>query len=187
KKIILLCIALFLALILFFLVKNRLMHPELTIETTPQSVHFQANNEVISKDMDEVAALMQMLKANPNDTSILLSLTDALMKLERWDAAEQFVRRALALEPENFTPNYLLGIILHQKNKPEEAALALEKALTIHDDAAARYSLGILYLYFIKDQNKGIDQLKKGLAIPDSNQELKAAITEELQKQTTKK
>ncbi|MCR5814904.1 MAG: tetratricopeptide repeat protein [Desulfovibrio sp.] len=184
-RLLILFLAALLVLMLCVMLKKSLLHPSLTVQNAPHEMHFQASSETITRDMDEIGALMQMVKANPNDSSLTLKLCDALMRAERWDAAENFARRVTDLDPHSFQAHFLLGVILHQLNKNQEARDMLEKALTIHDDPAARYSLGILYLYFLQQTDKGLAHLQAALKLPDLTPELKATIEEEIQKRQT--
>ena len=183
QRLLILFLAVLLIVMLFVMLKERLLHPALTVKNAPQEMHFQASSETITRDMDEIGALMQMVKANPKDSALILKLCDALMHAERWDAAESFARRVLDNDPNNFQAHFLLGVILHQRQNYQEAQEMLQKALAIHDDPAARYSLGILCLYFLQQQEQGLLHLKAALKLPDLTPELKASIEEELRKQ----
>ena len=97
-------------------------------------------------------------------------------------AAETFAQRAITLDAGNSKPLYLLGVIMHNQGRNKEAAEALEKVLAIKDEASVRYSLGVLYLYFLENPAKGIEHLTAGLQDPKASDELKAAITQELEK-----
>lgn len=182
NRLLILLLAALLILMLFVLLKDRLLHPSLTVVNTPREMHFQASSETITRDMDEIEALMQKVKANPEDNALCLELCDALMRAERWDAAESFAQRVVQRDSQNFQAHFLLGVILHQQHKDEQASQALEKAVAIRDDASARYSLGILYLYFLKQSDMGIRHLQAALKLPNLSKDLKAAIEEELEK-----
>ncbi len=184
EKIVLITVTLFSVAILFFIVKNRLLHPNITIQNNAQNIHFQASSNVIARDTDEIGALMQILATNPKDSVVLLKLTDLLMKKERWEAAENFAKQARDIAPKDYEPHYLLGIILHQQNKPTEAAKSLENALSIRDSAAARYSIAVLCLYYLNQEQKGIDHLQKALKLEDVEPGLRKAIEEELKRHT---
>ncbi|MBO4335950.1 MAG: tetratricopeptide repeat protein [Desulfovibrio sp.] len=182
QRLLILFLAVLLMLMLFVMLKERLLHPSLTVKNAPQEMHFQASSETITRDMDEVGALMQMVKANPQDSALILKLCDALMRAERWDAAESFARRVTDHDANNFQAHFLLGVILHQRQNYQQAQEMLSKALAIHDDPAARYSLGILCLYYLQQQEQGLMHLKAALKLPDLTPDLQANIEEELRK-----
>ena len=45
-----------------------------------------------------------------------------------------------------------------------------------------RYSLGVLYIYFLEDPKRGVEHLRAGLNDATASAELKAAIQQELEK-----
>ncbi|MBD5553214.1 MAG: tetratricopeptide repeat protein [Desulfovibrio sp.] len=133
----------------------------------------------------DIGALMQAAAANPQDRAPLIRLTRALMALGQWEGAENFALKALNLDdPEHQDEQaaYLLAVIHHNQGRHKEAAELLEKLLTKSDNPSARYSLGILYLHYLNQPDKGIEQLEKGLLSQKLTPALKAALREELGK-----
>lgn len=129
-----------------------------------------------------IARLMQQLRDEPENVAALMELTDRLLLAENWAAAEVFARRAQAAAPSAARPWYLIGVILHNLGKHGEAAAALERAVALQDDPSARYSLAVLYSYYLQEREKGIAQLRAGLALPDVAETLRAAMRDELAK-----
>jgi len=125
---------------------------------------------------------MQMTMQRPNDISLKNKLTEALMNANQWEAAENFAHKSLEQDPNNFTSNFLLGIILHQKKQFDQAAAVLEKALTIQEDAQARYSLAVLYLYFLHNKEKGLFHLNEGLKKNTMSVQMSELFKKELEK-----
>lgn len=127
---------------------------------------------------------MQEVAANPKDREKTISLVEALMAAGQWQGAENFAQKALALDDSSSDgrPMYLLAIIHHNKGEHAQAAELLEKTLEKGENPSARYSLGILYLHFLKRPEQGIAELRKGLAIPNLPESLRAAMQEELDK-----
>ena len=76
----------------------------------------------------------------------------------------------------------MLGVILHNQGKPQEAAATLEKVVALRDDATVRYSLGVLYSYFLQQKDKGRAHWEAGLKDPKISPEMRQAIEEELKK-----
>ncbi len=133
-------------------------------------------------DNDQVGALMQQVGKNPQDMNALMQLAEALMHQENWQAAETFAQRASVLDVNNPQPLFMLGVILHNLGRPAEAAQALEKVIALQDTARVRYSLGVLYLYFLDQKDKGLACMEAGLKDPKIEDDIRAAIDEELQK-----
>lgn len=133
----------------------------------------------------DIGSLMQAAAANPQDRAALIRLTRTLMAIGQWEGAENFALKALSLDdPEHQDEQtvYLLAVIHHNQGRHKEAAELLEKLLTKSDNPSARYSLGILYLHFLNQPDKGIEQLEKGLLSQKLTPALAAALREELGK-----
>lgn len=156
---------------------KRLQNPALT-EQREAAMPAMAQQE----GGDPVGALMQQVAKNPKDLNVLMQLTEALMHAENWQAAETFAQRASVLDLNNPQPLFMLGVILHNLGREAEAAEAMEKVVALQDTARSRYSLGVLYLYFLDQKDKGLACMKEGLKDPKIDAEMKQAIEEELQK-----
>jgi tetratricopeptide (TPR) repeat protein len=64
-----------------------------------------------------------------------------------WAGAAEAFRRELALNPSHFESNLLLGELLHQEGRNDEALRYIEHAIRLRgDDLAARFSRGAVYL-----------------------------------------
>ena len=130
----------------------------------------------------QIGALMQKLGENPNDVETMLHLVQHLITIKNWQAAETFAQRALALDVLNDKALYLLGFIKHNLDQNKDAALLLEKALTVKDDPHVRYSLGMLYIYFLNDAERGYTHLETALKSSGADDNLRGRIEDELKK-----
>lgn len=140
-----------------------------------------------SAGMDEatqqgVMALMQKLQKNPTDLEALGRPDRALHAHAGLAAAETFALRAVVAAPNETQPLYMLGIIQHSQNRNAEAAASLEKVVAAKEDPSVRYSLGILYAYYLEQPDKGLEQLQKALDNPNTPADLKKAVAEEVTK-----
>ena len=164
---------------------KRLQNPALT-EQRQAAMPAGAQNGMqmppAQEDGDQMGMLMQQVAKNPKDMNALMQVAEALMHAENWQAAETFAQRASVLDLNNPRPLFMLGVILHNLGREAEAAQAMEKVVALQDTARSRYSLGVLYLYFLNEKDKGLDCLKAGLKDPNIEAEMKQAIEEELQK-----
>ena len=163
---------------------QRVLHPDMTMQLRPGEQRFpvsQADTPTNDKPND-VGVLMKAVAENPNDRESLLKLTELFMRAQNWDAAESFVKRAAALDAQDARPPFLLGVILHNQGKHEEAAQSLGKTIALRDTAPARYSLGILCMYYLGRRDEGLDHLRKALTDPAIDPDLKKSIEEELKK-----
>lgn len=156
---------------------QRFLHPQLVVPAQT------AGSAQADSSMDgQIGALMQKLGENPNDVETMLHLVQHLITIENWQAAETFAQRAVALDALNDKALYLLGYIKHNQNQNRDAALLLEKALAVKDDAHIRYSLGMIYIYFLNDAERGYNHLEAALKAPGVDDDVRARIEEELKK-----
>ncbi len=180
-KITLACMALGIVAMLGASFMQRISNPDLVIQARGSAP--AQNSESGGMEMSpEVGKLMQALQEKPDDVPSLVHLTEHLIQSAEWNAAENFIHRALELQPKNPQAHYLHGIILYNTGKHDEAAESFEQVIAIDDDASARYSLGILQIHHFKDIDKGIAEFEHGLSDPDAAEELKEVIRAELEK-----
>lgn len=146
-----------------------------------------ANGTPSAEGMNEatqqhIMALMQKLQQNPTDLEALIGLAEHFMGMQEWQKAETFALRAVVAAPNETQPLYMLGIIQHSQNRNAEAAASLEKVVAAREDPSVRYSLGILYAYYLEQPDKGLEQLQKALDNPNTPADLKKAVAEEVTK-----
>ena len=181
-RLLILLMGLALVAMLFTSVVKRLMDPQLVVEQPARPVMPMTADTPRQQDDGEIGRLMQEAAKKPGDMASLVRLIEALMRSQNWDVAEHFAKRAIVLNVNDAQPLFLLGIIQHNQGKPQEAASTLEKVLAMRDDAALRYSLGVLYLHYLDSPEKGVAHLRAGLAGTGIDPELKRDIEAELQK-----
>lgn len=158
----------------------RILHPDLLTPLPPPQERAAQPSD--NRAMAGVAELMRRVQANPKDVDALTSLAEHFLHLEDWAATEQFARRAAEAAPETLKPHYLLSVALHGLGRNADAAASLERAIRIKDEPALRYSLGILYAYYLDDKTKAAEHMRLGLADPSVSGQLKADLAEELAK-----
>lgn len=155
---------------------QRIRQPELV----QQVAHTPAQHS--QEEVSAVGRLMEQVSRDPTDMGSLLSLVNALVKMENWEAAENFARRAIELDARDPRPLHLLGVIQHNTGRHADAAQTLEAVIALKDDASVRYSLGVLYIYYLNDKERGLAQLRAGLGLPDVSDSLKKHLQSELNK-----
>ncbi|MDR1777171.1 MAG: tetratricopeptide repeat protein [Desulfovibrio sp.] len=143
-----------------------------------------ASNAAMERD---IGLLMQRASREPNNLEVLTELTEALIAARNWDAAETFAKRAVTLDTRDQRPHYLLGVILHNKGQHREAAESMKSALAVRETAPLHYSLGVLYTYFLNEEEHGREHFAAALNLPDADEELKQAIRQELDKRDADK
>lgn len=179
EKVLLSLLGLGLGCMLITSLYQRFAHPELTVSRLTEARSAKMPEAV--ENMGLIGSLMDAVAKNPQDRDALLKLTENLMAAGEWQAAENFAQRLVALEGGSQTrPLYLLAVIHHNQGRHAQAAEILEKLLSEQENPSARYSLAVLYLHFLDKRTAGVEQLRKGLAIPNLSQSLAAAMREEL-------
>jgi tetratricopeptide (TPR) repeat protein len=100
---------------------------------------------------DWPAAIGEYQKAragNPKLPLVNFLYGEALMKERNdWEGAAEAFRAELAIDPNHYESNLLLGTLLREGGQPEEALVRLEHAARLRgDDLAVKFSLGAAYL-----------------------------------------
>lgn len=160
---------------------DRVRNPELVVAGRGGAGMGEARGSGEGMNPD-VAKLMEHLRDNPNDVEALMHLSEHLINDQNWAAAETFIRRAVVADPANTQPMYLLGVVQHNLGQHKEAAESLERVLRMKDEASVRYSLGVLYIYYLDDGANGVKHLSAGLNDPKASESLKKSLREELEK-----
>lgn len=174
-------LAIFLGVMLLASIWWRFYEPSLTVHIVPQQRE-GGMPAVSDNGMNAVGSLMEHVAKNPHDVSAMLQLTENLMAMGQWDGAENFAQKAMSEPGDNARAMYLLAVIHHNKGQHAEAAELLEKLLKNGENPSARYSLGILYIYFLKNPELGREHLEQGLRDADTPEALTQAMREELDK-----
>lgn len=182
QRAVILVVALGLVLMLASTLWQRLDNPHLVKEIGPRGETGQSGGGGMGGMNPELGKLMQQVSENPNDFKTLVHLSEHLVNDQQWDAAETFAQRAMTVNPGDAQPAYLLGVILHNKGRHQEAAEALETVVKLKDEASVRYSLGVLYIHYLGNTPKGVEHLSAGLHDPKAPEALKAQMREELEK-----
>ena len=179
-RLVLLVVGLGLVLMLVSAFWQRLSNPHLVKEIDVAATRGGAGG--MGGMNPELGKLMQQVSENPNDFKALVHLTEHLMSDQQWDAAENFAKRAMTVNPNDAQPPYLVGVIMHNKGQHQQAAEALEQVVRLKDEASVRYSLGVLYIHYLENPAKGVEHLTAGLHDAKAPESLKKQIREELEK-----
>lgn len=167
-----------LLLMLGLALKERFTHPQLIMATPEVMLQSGAN----APEDDKIGALMRRVGERPDDMDALVALIERLAETQNWEAAETFAQRAVALDVRNPRPLFLLGVAMHNLGRHQDAATVLERVVSLRDDAAVRYSLGVLYHYFLGKPDRALEHLRAGLRDAAAAPELAQAIRTELEK-----
>ena len=158
---------------------QRFMRPDLVMPSNIRAMS-AGGEEARPGDMNEIGQLMLKIQQNPGDVGAMLHLAEHFMEDKNWEAAENFLRKAVVAAPGNPQPLYLLGVVLHNQDKHAEAAACLERVVSLRDEPSVRYSLGVLYVHYLQDQARGGQHLRIALAQPGLADDLAQLLRTEL-------
>jgi cytochrome c-type biogenesis protein CcmH/NrfG len=179
QRIVLLFLAFALAGMTLVSLWQRFMRPDLLVPANTRQM--SADQDAAPSDaMNEISQLMQKIQQNPGDVAAMLHLAEHFVEDKNWPAAENFLRKAVVAAPGNPQPLYLLGVVLHNQGKHEEAAACLERVVSLRDEPSVRYSLGVLYAHYLQDPARGGQHLRMALTQPGLTDDLAQLIRAEL-------
>ncbi len=135
-----------------------------------------------ARDESPLARLMRQAGEEPNNAAIQVELAMLLLGQGKMDEAQTFLDRARVLDVNNPDVPYLLGYIANFNKHYEDAARLMEESLAIADRIEVRYSVGIIYQYYLKNTEKALEHWKKGLVAGDANKEKLKQIQQEIDK-----
>jgi tetratricopeptide (TPR) repeat protein len=119
-------------------------------DNSPEAHVFLAMTYV--RDQDCASALPEIqlaLKGNPKLPLVNFLQGQCLMddKVSDWEGAAKAFRRELEIDPNHFEANLLLGNLLRDGGRAEEALTYLNRAARLRsDDVAVKFSLGACYV-----------------------------------------
>lgn len=183
QKMMLVFMSLFFMAILCVSLWYRFEKPGLILHRTVNQASLSAANA--GNGLEAIGDLMREAARHPSDQHLLLRLVEALLAVGEWQGAENFAQKALELDPPE-SPNpkalYLLALAYHNKGEHAQAAELLEKLLKHSENPSARYSLGILYAYYLDKPQEGRKHWQRALEEPTLSEALRKSLLEELAK-----
>jgi tetratricopeptide (TPR) repeat protein len=119
-------------------------------DNSPEAHVFLAMTYVRDRDCGSALPEIQLaLQGNPKLPLVHYLQGQCLMddKVNDWEGAAQAFRRELEIDPNHFEANLLLGSLLREGGKPDEALTYLARAARFRsDDVAVKFSLGACYV-----------------------------------------
>ena len=95
--------------------------------------------------VEDIDALTETVASKSRDPEAHFRLAEALYRLRRYEAAEGYYQRAVALDPSHAEAYTGLGKLYGDQGDRTKALAALQRALALGDEAIAHYYLGNLY------------------------------------------
>ncbi len=118
------------------------------------------------KTDEAIAAMKDARKSNPKDLNLILSEADLYIKLKKMDKFGELMNEAIALDPENPTLYYNLGVVNFNQGRTEEAKKYYKKAIELKPDYSDAYmNLAVAILNkekaIVEEMNKNLSNYKK--------------------------
>ncbi len=179
RKIILSLVTLGVGIMLVTSFVSRMGNNELFVKNRSSNAMSQSKADALAA---EIGQHMEELKKDPKNYSTLVHTADLLIQSEQWEAAESFLKRAIAIDNAKSEPYSLLAVALHNQEKNQEAVQALEKEVSMNNSPIARYNLTMLYIHFLDDQVKGKMHLLEALKSSELSEEVRTSLEDELKK-----
>lgn len=101
-----------------------------------------------------IMGLMQKMQADPHNVETLLELARTFAEQGDFTAARDMAERAVIAAPSDHRAPHMLAVLLGQAGQWQDASAQLERSVSLKDDAAARYSLAVIYRYHLKQEDK---------------------------------
>ncbi len=140
--------------------------PNSTTATAEEKILAEAIKAQQKGDMKAAEQLYQdALRANPKNTSVLLSLAALKQQQKKYDDAKVLLQKCLVYDPENHLALYRLGVCHFQQGNLPEAMTSLEQSLVKNgDNARAHHYLGII-ANRMNNHQRAESEFKQALAI----------------------
>ena len=141
-----------------------------------------AMQEAMNGPMKEVMELMQKLQENPDDPGLQLAMAERFMAMGSFERAKVFLDKVVKVRPDDPDVQNALGVTRYNLKDIDGARAAFEGMLTRDpSDYRARFNLGLLYKYALKQPEKAAEALAAVIASPKTDPETRRTAEKELQ------
>lgn len=153
------------------------VHRKQAAGTMPESMQ-----QAMNGPMKEVLALMQKLQEHPDDPALQLQMAERFMAMGSFDRAKRFLDKVVKERPDDPEVQNALGVTLYNLKDLDGSKAAFEAVLARDpEDYRARFNLGLLYKYALKQPDKAAEAFKAVVASPKTDPETRATAKKELE------
>lgn len=132
--------------------------------------------------MSHIGELMGKLSADPDNFETRLELAEHFMEVSDWKSASVHLTRAIEVNPESITANYMMGVAQYSQQDFAASAKAFEKIISIEADPSAMFNLGILYAQHLGKPAEGKAMFEKVVGMSGIEPELKSRAADALER-----
>lgn len=122
------------------------------------------------KTDEAIAAMKEARKSNPKDLNLILNEADLYIQLKEMDKFGELMNEAIALDPNNPTLYYNLGVVNFNEGRVEEAKGYYRKAIELKPDYSDAY-MNLSAAILSKDQAI-VDEMNQNLSNAKKYEEL---------------
>lgn len=138
-------------------------------------------SSVMGMDMGAMRAIMDKLRANPDDPKVMLEVGNAFMMMQAWDKALEMLVMAEKKLPKDVEVQRALGMVRFERKEFDLAKKAFDKVLAAEPkDALAHFNMGILLKHYMNKGAEGDAHFRKVIELAPGDQELVTGAQEEL-------
>ncbi|XPV75400.1 MAG: tetratricopeptide repeat protein [Desulfovibrio sp.] len=139
------------------------------------------------ESMERITMMMKMLEKSPDDPKVIVQIANTFMQMKSFDQALKLLTPAIEKRPEDADLLRAQGICLFELKKYDEAAHAYDKVIVLDpEDSMAKYNLGILYKYYLKNEAKGDELFEAVLASKNVDDHIRQQSEHELKHEDDK-
>lgn len=157
-----------LAVLVFSATVYRVDHPSL-VQREERRQMPPGGGQAAMGGMGDIAAMMKSLQDNPENVEAMRALGMAFMEMQAWEKSVSFWDMVLERIPEDPMALNQKGICLFEQKQYAAAAAVFETMLAGEaHNYHAHYNLGILYKYYLEQEDKAAGHFQ---AVLDANPE----------------
>ncbi len=136
---------------------------------------------VMGMDMGAMRAIMDKLRANPDDPQVMMEVGNAFMMMQAWDKALEMFNMAEKKLPKDASVQRGIGMVRFERKEFDLAKKAFDKVLAAEPgDALSHFNMGILLKHYMNKAAEGDAHFRKVLELAPDDQELIKGAQEEL-------
>jgi Flp pilus assembly protein TadD len=125
--------------------------------------------KLAGKNIEALMILEQLILEDPSNVSALEEIADNELSLEKYDRAKVAAEQAVALDPASYTGHYILGFLLSQESKWDEAYLRLKEANRLKSNNPEILRCLGWVLFQSNQRPQGIVTLERSLNLDNEN------------------
>ncbi len=129
----------------------------------------------------KLAALMAEYQKDTKNIKSIIELGEFFSQMKEWPEAAGFFQKAVEVDPKNVNAHYWLAMSQYNMGNVDKAISGFETLLDIQKNPRAMFNLALLYKHGKNDMVKGNALLEELIALPGTDEDLRAMAKQELE------